>query len=821
MTTRRSVLKGLAASATASLLGPSVLTRAAQAATSSEGTWHITGSHWGAVKALVKGGKVVEVKPLEDDPRPTDMVKGIKGLIYNPSRIKYPMARADWLDKRENADRTTRGDNRFVRVTWDEALDLFHEELERVQTTYGPSGLFAGATGWRQTGQFHSCINHMNRAVSMHGNYVKKAGDYSTGAGQTILPYVLGSTEVYSQGTSWPVILENSKNVVFWASDPVKNLQVGWTCETHESLPYFDELRDKIAAGEINAISVDPVRTKTQKHIGGDQLYINPMTDVAFMLGIAHTLYSEDLHDKEFIDVYALGFDQFIAYVMGKGEDSIEKTPEWAAEICGISADQIRDFARMIASERTQLVFGWSVQRQQHGEQPYWMGAIIATMTGQVGLPGGGISYSHHYSGVGVPQTGANMPGAFPLNLDLGKVPEHDSSNFNGASSVIPVARWVDMLLNPGGKIQHNGHEVTFPDVRMCVFTGCNPWHHHQDRNKMRKAFQSLETVITVDYSWNATCRHSDLVLPACTQFERNDIDTYGAYSNTGVIAMRKLVDPLYHSKTDFEIFTALCDRFGRAKEYSRGMTEMQWVEQMYEDTRASNTGNFEMPAFADFWEEGLVRFGRGTDWVRHADFREDPELNALGTPSGFIEISSRTIEKFGYDDCGAHPKWMEKIERSHGGPKSDKFPIWLQSCHPDQRLHSQMCESDDYRESYAVAGREPAWISPQDAAERGIEDGDIVRVFNDRGQLLAGAKVSDDYAPGVVRIYEGAWYGPVDASIGALDTYGDPNTLTLDVGSSKLAQATSANTCLVQIEKFEGDAPAVTSFGGPVEVTL
>lgn len=821
MTTRRTVLKGLAAGSAAALLGPSLLTRVAEAATSSEGVWRTTGSHWGAFRALIKGGKVAEIKPLEDDPSPTDMINGVKGLIYNPSRIKYPMARADWLDKRENADRTTRGDNRFVRITWDQALDLFHEELERVQTTHGPSGLFAGATGWRQTGQFHSCTNHMNRAVGMHGNFVKKAGDYSTGAGQTILPYVLGSTEVYSQGTSWPVILENSKTVVFWGSDPVKNLQVGWTCETHESLPYFDELRDKVAAGDIRSISVDPVRSKTQKHLGGDQLYINPMTDVAFMLALAHTLYSEELHDAEFIDIYALGFDQFISYVMGEAEDGTEKTAEWAAPICGISSDEIRDFARLLASDRTQLIFGWSVQRQQHGEQPYWMGAILATMLGQVGLPGGGVSYSHHYSGVGVPETGANMPGAFPLNLDLGKVPEHNIDDFKGASSVVPVARWVDMLLNPGGKIQHNGGEVTFPDVRMCVFTGCNPWHHHQDRNKMRTAFQNLETVVTVDYSWNATCRHSDLVLPACTQFERNDIDTYGAYSNTGVVAMHKLVDPLYHSKSDFEIFTALCERFGRGREYSRDMSEMEWVEELYEDTRAANTGKFEMPAFAQFWEDGLVRFERGENWVRHADFRADPELNALGTPSGFIEISSRTIEKFGYDDCGAHPMWMEKEERSHGGPKSDQFPLWMQSCHPDQRLHSQMCESDDYRATYTVQGREPVYISPQDAAARGIADGDIVRVFNDRGQLLAGARVSDDYAPGVVRIHEGAWYGPVDASIGALDTYGDPNTLTLDMGSSKLAQATSANTCLVEIEKFEGVAPAVTSFGGPTEVAL
>ena len=821
MITRRQFVSGVGAAGTAALLGPSLLRPAAEAAAATaEQTWKITGSHWGAVRALVKGGKVVDVKPFEEDQHPTDMHRGIRSLIHNPSRIRYPMARLDWLKNRENSNRAERGDNRFVRLTWDEALDLFYEELERVQTSYGPSALYAGQTGWRQTGQFHSAINHMQRAIGMHGNFVRKVGDYSTGAGQTILPYVLGSTEVYAQGTSWPLILENTKVLVFWASDPVKNLQVGWTCETHETFSYLEQLRDKIADGSIKVISVDPVRSKTQKFLGCEQLYVNPQADVAFMLALAHTLYTEELYDKEFLDVYTLGFERFIDYVLGNTEDKVEKTPEWAGPICGVEPDSIRAFARLLAEDRTQLMFGWSVQRQQHGEQPYWMGAVLAAMLGQIGMPGGGISYSHHYSAIGAPGSNAKTPGAFPLNLDLGKKPKHDNTDFKGASRVIPVARWVDCILNPGEKIQHNGNEITFPDIRMCVFTGCNPWHHHQDRNKMRKAFQKLETIVTVDYSWNATCRHSDLVLPACTQFERNDIDGYGAYSKRGVIAMQKLVDPVFQSRSDFEIFRELCRRFGRHKEYAQGKDEDQWLRQLYDETREANGDAFPMPAFDDFWENGFVGFPAGAPWVRHGSYREDPEINFLGTPSGFIEISSRKIETYGYDDCGAHPMWMEKVERSHGGPGSERYPLWLQSCHPDQRLHSQMCEADEYRETYAVEGREPVYISPQDAAQRGIKDGDVVRVFNDRGQLLAGARVSDDYPPGVVRIHEGAWYGPVDASIGALDTYGDPNTVTLDVGASKLSQATSANTCLVEIEPFEAALPEVTAFGGPSEVS-
>ncbi len=816
---RRNFLKGFLASSASTMVGPSLLVKAAKAAEGEAGVWKITGSHWGAFRARIYGGKVVDVRPFERDKYPTDMLNGIEGIIYSPSRVRYPMVRYDWYKNRHNSDTSKRGDNRFIRVTWDEALDLFHEELERVQKTYGPWALHAGQSGWRQTGQLHSCGNHMQRAVAMHGNFIKKVGDYSTGAGQTILPYVLGSTEVYAQGTSWTEILGNSKLIVLWANDPVKNLQVGWNCETHESYQYLHELKQKIADGEIRVVSIDPVRSKTQKFLGCEQQYINPQTDVAMMLAIAHTLYSEKLYDAKFLDTYCLGFERFVPYLMGETEDKIAKTPEWAAEICGIEADTIRSLSRAMAANRTQLLFGWCIQRQQHGEQPYWMGAVLAAMLGQIGLPGGGVSYAHHYSSIGVPSSGAAGPGAFPRNPDKGQKPVHENDDFKGFSSTIPVARWVDAILEPGKKIQYNGKEVTLPDIKMMVISGCNPWHHHQDRNRMKRAFRNLETVVTVDFNWTASCRFSDIVLPACTQFERNDIDLYGSYSSRGLLAMQKLVDPLFQSRTDFHIFTELCRRFGRHKEYSRGKGEMEWLSDLYDGCKAKNKGKFAMPDFNQFWKQGYVDFGAGMPWVRHAAFRDSPEIKALGTPSGFIEIFSRKIARYGYDDCKGHPMWIEKSERSHGGPGSEQHPLWLQSCHPDQRLHSQMCESESYRNSYSVQGREPIYINPQDASQRGIADGDLVRVFNGRGQLLAGARVSEDYSPGIVRIYEGAWYGPVDETIGALDTYGDPNTLTQDIGASKLSQATSANTCLVEIEKFQGEVPPVQSFGGPVEV--
>jgi trimethylamine-N-oxide reductase (cytochrome c) len=200
--------------------------------------------------------------------------------------------------------------------------------------------------------------------------------------------------------------------------------------------------------------------------------------------------------------------------------------------------------------------------------------------------------------------------------------------------------------------------------------------------------------------------------------------------------------------------------------------------------------------------------------FVRHAKFREDPLLNPLGTPSGKIEIFSRNIEKMAYDDCPAHPTWMEPVERL-GGAKT-KYPLHIATSHSKGRLHSQLCGTV-MRDSYAIAGREPCMINTADAKARGIQSGDVVRVFNDRGQILAGAKVTDTIRPGVVRVSEGGWYDPAEPrKPGSLDRYGDVNVLTVDMGTSKLAQGNCGHTAVGDVEKYRGAAPKTSVFAAP-----
>lgn len=822
---RRRFLSGLAATSASMVIGGSLLTpRKAMAATvSGEQTKAFTGtvlsaSHWGAFRARVENGIWVSTTPFEKDPHPSPMLAGTREVVYNPARIKYPMVRLDWLKNGYRSNTAERGNNRFVRVPWSQALDFVYHEMERIQNTYGPSALYAGHSGWQSVGKLHSASTMMMRAVGLHGKFLAKAGDYSTGAAQVVLPYVAGAMEVYEQQTSWPLVLEHSKTIVIWGSDPIKNLQVGWLVPDHSVYEYYNQLAEKVKKKEIRVIHVDPICSKTQKLVGGDQIKVNPQTDMPLMLAIAYTLYKENLHDQAFLKDYTTGFDKFLPYLLGKS-DGIAKTPEWAAPICGIDADTIKELARTMAAGRTQLIAGWCLQRMQHGEQYAWMIVVLACMLGQIGLPGGGFGFGWHYNDAGtITSAGPLMSGFSGVT---GMEPIHQGS-YNGYASYIPVARFVDCLLEPGKTIQWNGHEIKYPHMKMAMFCGNNPFHHQQDRNKMVTAWRKLETVVSVDHQWTATCRFADIVLPATTTYERDDVEQFGNHSNKGVIALYKVVEPMFDSKDDFDIFRELCTRYKREDAFTGGKTKAEWIEEIYNGARLQGRGiGVRMPNFKKFWEEeSYVEFPAGKPWVRHAAFRKEPDLEPLGTASGLFEIYCKTIADMHYDDCQGHPMWFEKAERSHGGPGSNKYPLHLQSCHPDNRLHSQLCSSTEYRETWAVSQREPFYVSKTDADKRGVKNGDLVRIFNDRGQVLAGAVVSEDYMPGVCRLHEGAWYSPLKGGeAGTICTFGDPNVLTMDIGTSKLAQATSAHTALVDFEKYHGKAPKPTGFSGPDEV--
>lgn len=385
-----------------------------------------------------------------------------------------------------------------------------------------------------------------------------------------------------------------------------------------------------------------------------------------------------------------------------------------------------------MAANRTQIIAGWCVQRMQHGEQWAWMIVVLAAMLGQIGLPGGGFGFGWHYNGAGTPGRKGVILSGFSGSTSI--PPVHDNSDYKGYSSTIPIARFIDAILEPGKVINWNGKSVKLPPLKMCIFAGTNPFHRHQQINRIIEGWRKLETVIAIDNQWTSTCRFADIVLPATTQFERNDLDQYGNHSNRGIIAMKQVVPPQFEARNDFDIFRELCRRFNREEAFTEGLDEMGWLKRIWQEGVQQGKGRgVHLPAFDDFWNnKEYVEFDHPQMFVRHQAFREDPDF----------------------------------------------------------RLHSQLCESETLRQQYTVAGKEPVFINPQDASARGIRNGDVVRVFNARGQVLAGAVVSDRYAPGVARIHEGAWYDPdKGGEPGALCKYGNPNVLTIDIGTSQLAQ--------------------------------
>ena len=271
---------------------------------------------------------------------------------------------------------------------------------------------------------------------------------------------------------------------------------------------------------------------------------------------------------------------------------------------------------------------------------------------------------------------------------------------------------------------------------------------------------------------------------------------------------------PRGESRPDFEIFSGLAGRLGFAEQFTEGRDEAAWLRHLYDVFRQSvSEQRIELPEFDDFWADGHIELPTAEpNRVIFEDFRRDPTSHPLGTPSGRIEIYSSTIEGFAYDDCPGHATWMEPAEWL-GASRADDYPLHLVSNQPTTRLHSQLdCGATSTADK--VAGREAAMIHPDDADLRGISDGDVIRLFNDRGACLAGARVSPAVMRGAVVLPTGAWYDPEVPA--GLDRHGNPNVLTLDKGTSRLAQGSSAHTTLVEIEKFAGPAPRVEAFDPP-----
>ncbi|MBX5050067.1 molybdopterin guanine dinucleotide-containing S/N-oxide reductase [Rhizobium lentis] len=755
-------------------------------------TFQTHSSHWGAFSGRYEDGKL-EIRPHPADANPSPLLGNLAAVADSPVRIRRPAVRRGWLEGAHGNARK-RGADDYVEVSWPQALDLVANELRRVYADFGPRAVFGGSYGWSSAGRFHHAQSQIHRFLNVLGGYVRSVNTYSSGAAMVVIPHVLGPYDHFDRkSVSWNAIERSSELVVAFGGMAIKNTDVhGGGISAHIVPRTLNGARARGA----RFVLVSPLKDDFPAELDAQWLPVVPGTDVALMLGLAHVLVSEGLHDRGFLDRYTVGYEYFEAYLLGRS-DGVAKSPEWASGICGIAADVIRTLARTMACARTLITISHSLQRADYGEQPVWMGIVLAAMLGQIGLDGGGYSYSLGALGnIGKSQLAVPLP---TLSQFKNPVPDF-----------IPVARIADMLLQPGDMYHYNGQALHYPDIRLVYWAGGNPFHHHQDLNRLRAAFKRPETIIVHEAAWTSSARHADIVLPATTTLERDDIGA--ADRDPLMIAMKKLIEPVGEARDDYEIFSGIARRLGTFEEFTENRTSREWLALLFETTRkALAAGGHHAPDFETFWEKGELRLPlKADDGGPARAFRDDPVRSPLQTPSGKIEIFSQTIESFGYDDCRGHPQWYPA--RTEAGADQD-HPFHLICNQPHSRLHSQL-DYGDFSRSTKIKGREPVRINPADAAERGIADGDIVRLFNSRGSCLAAAVMSEDVRSGVLQLATGAWFEPDDpAADRAMCIHGNPNILTRDIGTSQLAQASTGQLTRVQIERFDGEPPPVRIF--------
>ncbi len=737
-------------------------------------------THWGTYETSKNNKQNLKLKKWSKDPNPSKFGYGLIDAATSDLRINQPFIRKQWLQDRNN-NKKLRGLDEFVPVSWEKAIDLTASELRNIKKEFGNKAIYAGSYGWASAGRFHHAKSQLNRFFNLFGGFSSSFQSYSYAAAQTLLPHVVGH-DLYSfldEHNTWNTLEKDCDLIVMFGGMPLKNSQVsagGVGKHTTEL-----GLKKCVESG-TKFINISPNANDSAKFLKAKQISIIPNTDTALMLSLAYLLIITKNYDEAFIEKYTTGFNELKSYVLGE-KNNQPCTPEWASNITSIPIETIKWLAEEISKNKTMISISWSLQRASAGEQPLWMGISLASMLGHIGTEGGGIGFGY---------ASVNSTGDVFKKIPWKSLPQ----GTNPIKDFIPVARVTDMLEKPNQIFKYDGRILKYPDIKLIYWAGGNPFHHHQDLNRLVKAWQLPKTIIVNEIWWNAQARHADIILPANTALERNDIMLNPR--DPTIIANKKTIPNIGQSKSDFEIFTNLAKQLGFKNSFTENKTEREWLKYIWnESKRISKKVNLDLPDFEKFWEDGFFEVPiEKTKKIMFENFRKNPNENPLNTPSGKIEITSNTIKNFNLDKCKGHPTWIEPYEWLG---KIDNYPMHLISNQPEYRLHSQL-DNAEYSIKNKIKNREPVLINIEDAKEKKIKNNDIVLIFNERGKVLAGARLTDKIMKGVLVLSTGAWFDP-DYEINA-DLHGNPNVLTKDIGTSELSQGPTSHTCLVDVRK-------------------
>ena len=748
-----------------------------------------TAAHWGS---YLIDNNADQPQLLSDpkDPAPSRIGRGWLAAARDPaSRVMQPAVREGWLDGDGGAARNA---DSFVAVSWDRALDLTAQALTRVIQAHGNGAIFGGSYGWASAGRFHHAQSQLRRFLNLIGGYTGARDTYSHAAAEVLLPYITGMTNriFQDQMTSWPLIVEHCDLLLSFGGISRCTAQISSAGTSIHEVEYWLQ---RAADRDMEIINVSPQRGDMSTVPAARWLPIRPGSDTALMLALAHELLANDWHDAAFLARYTSGWPTFRAYLSGEA-DGPSKSPGWAAPLCDIPADEIRALTAKMARARVMITVNWGLQRADHGEQTLWAGLALAAMLGQIGQPGTGFGFGY----------GSTTPVGRPLRwIAWPSLPQ----GLNPVRDFIPVARLGDMLRAPGAPYTYDGKTRHYPAIRLVYWAGGNPFHHHQDLNALSEAWTRPDTVIVHEHSWTATARRADIVLPATTPLERDDLMINRR--DPALIYMSQVTPPMGEARDDYAIFAGLAERMGVAEAFHENRGAQDWLHWLWAGCQSvAQREGFALPDFDRFKEMGRFDIP-DTEEIRiqMGDFATDPDTSPLSTESGKITLFNERIAAMGLADCPGHPTWLAPLEWL-GDAAPDQ--LHLISPQPATRLHGQLDRGSE-AQADKIQGREPCLLHPTTARRFGLADGDVVRIHNARGACLAGVRLSDGIRPDCIALATGAWFDPQIVNGARLEVHGNPNVLTIDKGASGLSQGNISHTALVRIEKWSGPLPALS----------
>jgi anaerobic dimethyl sulfoxide reductase subunit A len=709
------------------------------------------------LKLHVKDNRILRVEG-DDIAEPEQLrtclrCRALRQYVHHPQRLMYPQKRVG-----------ERGEGKFERISWDEALTMLAEQLTRVKETYGNAGIFL-ATGGGYLAGLHNGGFAAQRLMNQFGGCVTHYGNISSEGAVWASLTQYGSVMV---GHSREDML-NSKLIILWGWDPAR--MISGTNTMYHVI--------KALENGARVIAIDPRYHDTAATVADEWIPIRPGTDTAMMVAMANVMIKEKLHDQAFLDKYTVGFDRFREYVLGR-EDGVDKTPRWAAAICGVDEDIIIRLAREYAATKpAALMDCQGPARSAMGEQYNRCAATLSAMTGNVGRAGGsacgglmGIPVGHMFRMSAIP------PGKNPFEMD--------GPNVKGTLDIrmrvikrIHINKIFDAILE--------GKQGGYPADIKLMWSMCNNYLNQTgNSNKAARALHKLKFLCVQELFMTAQARYADLLLPVTSAAERSDL-TRPWPSGPYFTFMNRALTPLGECKSDLDIVSELAKRLGI--EGFNPHTEDEWLKLFVE---LNPEYQHHIKDYDRFKTDGIHRVELENPIIAFKEHIDDIQNNPFPTPSGKIEIFSQRVADLNKSDTPPIPKYMPTPE-DRNDPLFEKYPLQLITPHPKNRVHSELYMVPWLRE----VEEHRAWVNPVDADLRGIIDGEEILVFNDRGKVAIKAWLTERIIPGAICIFEGAWYNPDKDGV---DRGACANTLTRDAYSG--GGAAVLNTCLVEIEK-------------------